>query len=898
MSRWRDEIRRRLATAHLDPAHEAEIAQELEQHLDDRYAEMRALGRSDEDASRAALAELDDAARMREELTRVTKPPPSLPPAGAPPDRPSVATGWQDVRYAVRMLRRSPVFTAVALLTLALGIGGTVAIFTAVYTVLYRPLGVAGSDRLAVPVSENQARGILRASVPFADYEDWRAERDVFEQVALFSPTQLDISGDGAPERVAVVQVSADYFAAMQVQPLLGRLFVPADHAADAARVVVIADGLWKRRFGGAPDVAGKEIRLSGTVATIAGVVPGARVWPSDQDVWTPMRPALFNDDVRTRRDNMIFLSVARLRAGVPIEQARARVGAIAERVAQDHPASRQGWTTNVLPLREYIVEPELHLGMLVLLGGVVLVLLIASVNLANLLLARGADRVREMALRSALGANRPRLVRQLMTESLVLAAAGGAAGLFLAQWLVGALKASAPAELPMAERMSIDGVVLGVAIALTGSAAVMFGLLPALSISSSQPADVLREGGRTASGGRRAARLRDGLVVAQMALAIVLLTGAGLMLRSFGHLLRVDPGVDVEKVLAGRVVVPAARYAEPAQRAQFYERLIEALAASPGIEAAAATSYLPVGGRGFGLGRVFLLEGQAEPPATTDHPALWNVVTPDYFRTLGIPILRGRAFTAQDTADSRPVLLINRTMAARVFGAADPIGRRMRSWRDENLLREIVGVVGDVRYSGLADQEQSLVYVPHRQNAWSSMTVAVRTGGDPAAFADLLRAEVSRLDRDVAVARVMPLSSIAANSIAPHRFGALLLALFAAAAALLAGVGVYGVMSYNVAQRSGELGVRLALGAQPRDVFALVVRRGLLLAAIGAVLGLGGALAIGPAIRGLLFGVRPTDPLTLVVVPLVLTGVALAACALPGRRAARIDPIEVLRGA
>jgi putative ABC transport system permease protein len=482
------------------------------------------------------------------------------------------------------------------------------------------------------------------------------------------------------------------------------------------------------------------------------------------------------------------------------------------------------------------------------------------------------------------------------MTESLVLAAAGGAAGLFVAWWLGTGLAAAAPAVLPMVASMGVDGVVLAVAVAVTAGTGVLFGLVPALATCAPRPADALREGGRSSGTGPRAGRLRDALVVAQMALAIVLLIGGGLLLRSFSHLLRVDPGVDVEKILSGRVVVPSTRYVEPVARAQFYDRLIDALASTPGVEVAAATSYLPVGGRGFGLGRSFLLEGQAEPPASSDHQAMWNVVTTEYFRALGIPIVRGRAFTRQDTADSRPVMVINQTMATRVFGHTDPIGKRMRSWRDENLLREIVGVTADVRYDGLADGDRSLVYVPHHQDAWSSMTVAIRAHGDPAAVADALRREVSRLDRDVAVSRISPLSAIAANSIAAHRFGALLLALFAAAATLLAGIGVYGVMSYNVAQRRHELGVRLALGAKPRELFTLVVGRGLLLAAIGAALGLAGSLALGSVMRGLLFGVRPTDPATFALVPVVLAAVALLACALPGRRATRIDPIEALR--
>jgi putative ABC transport system permease protein len=540
-------------------------------------------------------------------------------------------------------------------------------------------------------------------------------------------------------------------------------------------------------------------------------------------------------------------------------------------------------------------VVGKVQTALLALLGALGFVLLIACVNVANLLLARAAARQKEMAIRAALGAGRWRVIRQLLTESLLLAVLAGALALLLAVWGVDLLRTILPDNMPRAGEIGIDIRVFGFTLVVSLLTGIIFGLIPALQGSRTDLNETLKGGGRSSGGGSRN-RLGGLLVVSEVALALLLLAGAGLMLRSFGHLLRVDPGVDVDRILAGRVVLPGARYPEPALRAQFYERLLDALAATPGVESAAATSYLPAGGRGFGLGRVFLLEGQPEPPASTDHPGAWNVVTPDYFRTLGIPVRRGRAFTRQDAADSRPVMIINQTMARRVFGDADPIGRRMRSWRDENLLREIVGVVGDVRYNGLADGEQALVYVPHSQNAWGALTVALRAHGSPAALADALRREVARLDADVAVARIAPLSMLAASSIAGQRFGALLLALFAAAAALLAGIGVYGVMSYAVAQRTHELGVRLALGAKPRDLFALVVGRGLVLASVGAVLGLAGTLAVGPVIRGLLFGVRPADPPTLVLVPLVIAAVAAIACAVPGRRAARIEPLEALR--
>jgi putative ABC transport system permease protein len=450
--------------------------------------------------------------------------------------------------------------------------------------------------------------------------------------------------------------------------------------------------------------------------------------------------------------------------------------------------------------------------------------------------------------------------------------------------------------ELPMIDTLAIDGAAATAAAVVTGGTAMLFGLMPALASSAFQPADALREGGRSGGAGRRTGRLRDGLVVAQVALAILLLTGAGLMLRTFTHLTSLDPGVRVDRLLVGRIALPGARYPEP-ERPLVYERLIDALSAAPGVESAAATSFVPAGGRGFGLGRVFLREGQPEPPASADHGAQWNVVTPEYFRTAGIRLLRGRAFERSDTGDGRPVMIINETMARKVFGDQDPIGQRMRSWRDENVLREIVGVVSDVRYFGLADEDSSLVYVPHRQNGWwGSLTVVVRAHGDPAALAATLRRETRRLDPDLAVAQVATLESLAAESIAPQRFGALLLALFAGAAVLLAGLGVYGVMNYVVTQRRHDIGVRLALGATPRKVFVVVVRRALALALTGTVLGLAGALATGPLMASLLSGVTPTDPLTLTLVPLVIAAVAFLACAPPAARAARISPVEALR--
>jgi putative ABC transport system permease protein len=625
-SRWHDYIRRRLSGANLDPGREAEIAQELEQHLDDRYDELRAMGQTEEDARRTALDELRDDRRMREELARAVARPPVVEPPGLAPPRWRVATVWYDVRYAARMLRRSPAFALVSVLTLTLGIGGTVAIFSAVYTVLYRLLPIAESVRLAVPVSENPEREIRRGSIPYADYADWREQRDVFEQVALFEPFEVDIAGGEAPERVSAIEVTEEYFPLMRVQRLAGRLLTNADHAAASPNVVVISDALWTRRFGADPAAVGKPLRIAGREVVVVGVAPAARLWPEKRDLWLPLRPATLDDDTRSRRDDMVFLSIARVRPDVPFAQARARIATIGERVAREHPESRTGWKSDLVPLREYVVDPQIRLGVLVLLGGAGLVLLIACVNLANLLLARGGDRSRELALRSALGASRRRLVRQMLTESLVVAVAGGIAGLLLARWLVRGLEAAAAVSLPMLETLRIDGTAAVAAASITGATAVLVGLLPALAASAFRPADALREGGRGRGVGRRTSRLRDVLVVAQIALAIVLLAAAGLMVRSFVHLTRVDPGVDVDRLLIGRLSLPSARYPRPVA-AQWFERLIDGLASAPGVEMAAVSSYVPVGGGGFGLGAHFCSRGSRSlrPARTTTPCGTWS---------------------------------------------------------------------------------------------------------------------------------------------------------------------------------------------------------------------------------------------------------------------------------
>ena len=802
----------------------------------------------------------------------------------------------EDFRFATRVLLKSPAYSLVALVTLALGVGATVAIFSAVYAVLLAPLPYPDPDALVVPVSTNAARGFDRASVPYADYLDWREQRDIFTHVAVWQPTAVDVAGSTAmPERVEAAEVGQAFFDVLGVRPMVGRTFEAADHDVKSARVAVISYGLWQRTLGGVPDVLDRDLRIGGVPVRIVGVLPPDSTWPAEQQIWLPLRPAQFGEDVRSRRDNFIFQAIARLAPGVTIAAGRTRVAAIAARVAQDHPESRKSWSSSLVPMRDYFVERELRDALLVLLTAVGVVLLIVCVNIANLLLARGTVRRRELAVRTALGASRVRLVRQLLIESLLLAAAGGALGVAVGAPLMSALRRLAPEGVPFVAAVTLNIPALAAAAALTLGSVVLFGILPAVAGSRQSPV-AMREGSAGTGAGTATVRLRDALVVAEMAMAVVLMVCAGLLIRSFTKIVNRDPGVAVDRVLAARVSLPEARYPKDDDATRLFERLTRELAAQPGIASASATSYLPAGGGGFGLVRVFLKEGQPEPPATTDYEANWNVVTPDYFRTLGIPLARGRTFTDRDTASSPPVIVVNETFARRMFPAGDAIGHRIRSWRDENLLREIVGVVADVRYYGLGDADRGLVYLPHRQNAWGVMVVAARTTGNPADFALAMREAVARIDPNLAVGRLGTLAEFARASVARERFSAALLGAFAVLSILLASVGIYGVMAYVVARRSRELGLRAALGASPRALFAQVAGRGLVLTAIGGTIGLAGALAAGRLLSGLLFDTAAADPLTIGAVAVLLPAITLAACAVPARRAARVDPIATLR--
>jgi putative ABC transport system permease protein len=802
----------------------------------------------------------------------------------------------QDIRYGFRTLIKKPGFTALVVIALSLGIGATTAIFSVVNATLLRSLPYHEPDRLVIPVSINPSRNIDRGGVSYADYLDWKNETGIFKHVAVFQRQNADLTDGGEPERVSVGIVSEDYFSVMGARPVLGRTYLPEEYQPGATRALVVSYGLWQRKFGGDPGIIERTITLNGRQYQVIGVMPKDSQYPGTDDLWAALAVGPNPPPDFLRRDNQVYQAVARLKDGVSVEQATTVLQTIALRVEQEHPESLKGWSAGAIPLHDYVIGPTLRRALLVLFGAVAFVLLIACVNVANLMLARAARREREIAIRIALGAGRGRLIRQLLTESILLAFVSGAVGFLLALWGVDLLTSLAPDNLPRLDEVNADARVLIFVIATSMLTALAFGLVPALQATKTDLNEALKEGGRGSTGGVRGASLRSALVISEVALSLMLLVGAGLMVRSFMRLQRVDPGLNVDNLLTMEIYSPGARYKERSNVADFYRQLVDRIDDVAGVESVAASSALPLGGGGFYLGRQFLVEGRAEPPAGPDNPAQWNVVTPGYFGTLGIKVVKGRAFNDRDTTQSTPVIIINETLAREMFYNEEPLGKRIRSWRDENTLREIVGVVQDTRYFGRDDELRSLVYVPHSQDSWRSMSLAVRTSGDPSGFAGAIRNAISDMDKDLAVSRVQTMKQILNDSVATPRFNMLLLAIFAGVAMVLAAVGIYGILSYAVAQRTHEIGVRMALGARATDVLKLVVGQGLKLTLAGVAIGLAAAFGVTRVMESLLYEVSATDPVTFAAIALLLAGVALAASFIPALRATRVDPMVALR--
>ncbi|HEX8149356.1 MAG TPA: ABC transporter permease [Pyrinomonadaceae bacterium] len=804
----------------------------------------------------------------------------------------------QDVRYAARTLSRQPGFAAVAVLTLALGIGANTAIFSVIDAALLRSLPYREPGRLVHLWESKRSRDFEQREASYPDFLDWRAQGpEVFDGLAGYTGRPFALADAGEATRTRGAAVTANFFDLLGVNAAAGRTFVAGEDGPEARRVVVISHGLWRRRFGGERSAVGREVTLDGHAYTVVGVLPAEFNFAllGDTEVWTPLAPT---PDVAARRYMHWLNVVGRLRRGVSLEAARAHLATVASRVERDDPGAHAGVGLRAVPLQEEFVGPVRPV-LFVLLGAVGFVLLIACVNVANLLLARSAARQKEVAIRAALGASRWRVVRQLLTESVLLSLAGGAAGLVLALWgvdlLVSLIPAARLAQMPYLQGLSLDRDVLLFACGLSLLTGVLFGLTPALSASRADLQGALKEGGRsTVSRGSR--RLRDLLVVAEVALALVLLVGAGLLMKSLVVMLRVDPGFDARNLLTMRVALPPSRYDEGGRAARFYEEVLRRVKAVPGVRGAALTSNLPLAGDG-GTGTAQVVGRQT--PAAELTESHMRTVSANYFEVMGVPLFKGRAFDERDDAAAPPVLLVNKTYAERVFPGEDAVGRRVAFKFASDTQFEIVGVVGDEKVTSLDARTTPVIYFHTLQGPDSSAALVVRAdAADPLALAPAVRAEVRALDPEVPVFAVQTLEQMVAGSRAAfvRRYPAYLTGVFACVALLLALVGIYGVVSYTVAQRTHEIAVRVALGARTRDVLRLVLGHGLLLALGGIAVGAAGALALTRLLSGLLFGVSAADPAVYGLVALLLAAVALLACLVPARRATKVDPMVALR--
>jgi len=830
-------------------------------------------------------------------------------------------TLWQDLRYGARMLLKRPGFTLIAVLTLALGIGANTAIFSVVNATLLRPLPFQQPERLALFWGSKPRTNMPQLPLSLPNFNDVRAQCQSCESLSAWTIghsnlTQANPAQGAEPERVQYAIVSADFFATLGVQPLLGRSFRAEEDNPGNASAVIVSHSLWQRRLGADPAFIGKTITLDGRAREVCGVLPeGFRFasFPKETEVWLPFGLDPFRDRKYARGTSALG-AIARLKPGVNLAAAQTELDAISRRLEQAEPHFNTGWRLHAVALHEQ-ASGKLRRGLFVLLGAVAFLLLIACVNVANLQLGRAAARRRELAIRAALGAGRWRIVRQLLVESLLLAVLGGGAGVLLAWWGVD-LFALIPYNAPnlftpytvAPEQIGIDGRVLGGACLLALLTGVLFGLAPALQMGQAAKTNLpmaLKEGGAQAA--QAMGRGRGLLVVAEVALALVLLIGAGLMIRSFARLQQVEPGFDPRNVLTFDINLPESKYQRP-QAAQFYERLLERLAAAPGVVAAGAVEYLPLSGIDGNTG--LLIEGRPEPAPSGRIFAHNRVVTPDYFRALGMRLRQGRAFTAADNDKAPRVAVINETLARRYWPGENPIGKRaaldfeaMRFYPDRAPdfdlalgLREIVGIVADVKHRGLAGETVPEFYAPLAQRPARNLTVVVRTAADPAGLLDVARNEVRALDKDQPIANASTMSEWLAASVAQPRFNFLLLTAFAAIALLLAALGIYGVMAWTVTQRTREIGIRLALGAQSGDVLRLVIKQGMKLALMGVVIGLAAAFALTRLMTSLLYDVSAADPVTFAVIALLLTLIALLACWIPARRATKVDPLVALR--
>jgi putative ABC transport system permease protein len=804
-------------------------------------------------------------------------------------------TTWnliQDLRFGLRMLGKNPGFTAAAVITLALGIGANSAIFSVFDTVLLRPLPYEDPGRLVMVWETNLSRGRDRNVVSVPNFFDWRNASRSFEQMGAFSTYSVTYNSGDEPERVTAGSAAVGFFATLRARAYLGRVFREADYSSATRDIVVVSYRFWQSRLGSDPGVIGKRLLFESTPATVVGVLsPEFRFSFRRTDVW---RPWVFDEEDRQNRKSHYLRVVARLKPDVSITQSQAEMDGIATGLAQEHPEWMTGWGVQVVSLHDEIVR-EFRPALLVLLGTVSLVLLIACANVANLLLSKATAREKEIAVRLSLGAGRVRLVRQLLTENLLLFLLGGAVGVAAAYWSVESLLTLTPFRIPRAHEIVFDSRIFLFALAIAFLTGVVFGLVPALRAVVADLGSSLKESGARSGSSRD--RLRGALVVAEIALSLMLLIGAGLLIRSFWRVLEVDPGFDTERALAVTIALPSFKYPETHHYTAFHKELIERYEGLPGVRSVAGVNDLPLGL--LGATRSFIIEGRPLLGPGEKVPLPYIFVTPGYFRTMGIPLLAGRTISERDDAEAPPVLVVNQSMANRFWPDEEPVGQRLSFEGPEGPWYEIVGVVGDTRQTGLDEPMQGTMYAPYTQNTWNWMrwmSLVLRTDVEPMSLASAARAEVREMDPDLPVLQLRTLEEQVADSVADRRFSLLLLGSFATIALALAAVGIYGVMAYAVSQRAREIGLRMALGARMGEVVALVIRQGMRLVVTGIGLGVAGAFLLTRWMESLLFGVAATDPLTFAGVSLVLAIVAFLANLIPALRASRVDPITALR--
>jgi putative ABC transport system permease protein len=804
----------------------------------------------------------------------------------------------QDIRYALRLCLRTPGFTAIAVIALALGIGANTAIFTIVNAVLLEPLPFRDPGRLVVLWETNARRAGRPNVLGPANFYRWQEGATAFERMAPFYDYRVNLTGAGEPEELVAQDVTPDFFPTLGVSPLVGRTFAPDEGPEGHNTVAVLGFGLWQRRFAGDPAIVGRTIQLGGRPITVIGVmaddmrlfVKRGSLTGKPADLWLPFA---FTVAQRTARGRYVS-AIARLKPGVPIEEAQAQLSTIASGLETERPQMNKGWGALVVPMHREL-SGDIRPALLVLSGAVGFVLLIACANVANLLLARGATRQREIAIRNALGAARFRIVRQLLTESLVLCALGGALGLLVAQWSLAVLLAITPVDLADLGPVHLSYPVLAFTALVSIATAIVCGFAPAFEGSRAGVQEALKDGSRQVGAGLQHRRIRQAFVISEIALAVVLLVGAGLMLRSFGTLSRVDPGFTAHNVLTARVSIPNVRYPDDARRVEFFSSLVARVAAIPGVESAGAISFLPLASLGAATG--FSIVGQPPPQPGQEPVTDVRVADTGYFRTLNVPLLRGRLFTEREMHEKSNVVVINDALARRYFPNQDPLGKSLViAMTDPNVPTAIIGVVADVKYADLATEARAMTYWPHPQLGYSAMTLTLRTSTDPSRFAPIVEREVRALDKDQPVSDVRTMDQWVSRTLSQARFSSTLLTAFAALALLLAAIGIYGVMSYAVSQRTSEIGIRLALGAESRDILRMIVGNAVRLAGLGLVIGVVLALALSRTLKSLLYETTGTDPLTFAAVIVVLGAVALLASYFPARRASRVPPVEALR--